>query len=643
MKCLPICLLILALLCCAVAANTQTNTYILNGSARQDNCNCYTLTNAANSQSGSVWNSSKINLNNSFDFTFDVYLGCKDDEGADGIVFILQPLSTSIGAAGQGMGFYGVTPSVGIAIDTWKNIDLNDPYFDHISIQFNGKSDHLYDLAGPVQASGTQINIEDCKWHTLRIIWEASTHWLRSYFDNVLRVQVQVDLIGTIFHNYPMLYWGFSASTGAYNNLQKFCTALTPSFTTHFTNNASCVGNSVLFQNKSRSFAPLRDHYWDFGDGTTSNANEPAHIYSAPGLYTVKLVETGLDGCKSDTLSKVIEIGDYPVADFEIFDTCSGTPPRITDRSSLKIGAISQWSWKLDGNIVFESQSPQLANVPPGNHRLELIVSSNDGCASSAVGRTFSLRPAPVISVQAANGCVNVPVSFRADQLDTATIITNWSWRLDNGEKSSLQNPTATYNHPGYYNVYATATGDNGCVSDAATIPIFINKAEANAGNDTVIIRNQPFQLQASGGVRYNWSPAIGLNNQAFANPVVLLQDDATYTLSVTTAEGCEDEDVINIKIFRGSGIKVPSAFTPNNDGLNETIKPSFTGIKKLDHFSIYNRWGQLIFSSNDFFKGWNGMLKGIKQPTGVYVWNLKAIDYAGKTYIMTGTFTLIR
>jgi gliding motility-associated-like protein len=113
--------------------------------------------------------------------------------------------------------------------------------------------------------------------------------------------------------------------------------------------------------------------------------------------------------------------------------------------------------------------------------------------------------------------------------------------------------------------------------------------------------------------------------------------------LSVTTAEGCEDEDVINIKIFRGSGIKVPSAFTPNNDGLNETIKPSFTGIKKLDHFSIYNRWGQLIFSSNDFFKGWNGMLKGINQPTGVYVWNLKAIDYAGKTYIMTGTFTLIR
>jgi len=61
----------------------------------------------------------KINLNNSFDFVFNVYLGCKDGEGADGIVFILQPLNTSIGAAGQGMGFYGVTPSVGIALDTW--------------------------------------------------------------------------------------------------------------------------------------------------------------------------------------------------------------------------------------------------------------------------------------------------------------------------------------------------------------------------------------------------------------------------------------------------------------------------------------------------------------------------------------------
>ncbi|HET9744264.1 MAG TPA: hypothetical protein VFP97_01045, partial [Chitinophagaceae bacterium] len=65
--------------------------YILNGSATQNSCNCYTLTPAQFTQAGSVWNSNKINLNNPFDFWFNVYLGCQDVNGADGIVFMLQP------------------------------------------------------------------------------------------------------------------------------------------------------------------------------------------------------------------------------------------------------------------------------------------------------------------------------------------------------------------------------------------------------------------------------------------------------------------------------------------------------------------------------------------------------------------------
>lgn len=641
MKCFPICVLILAMVC-ALPANPQSNTYILNGSARQDNCNCYTLTNAANSQSGSVWNAAKINLNDPFDFIFNVYLGCRDGEGADGIVFMLQPLSTNLGGVGQGMGFVGVKPSVGIAIDTWQNSNLNDPPFDHISIQLNGNSNHASDLAGPVQASSTHPNIEDCKWHTLRISWDPSTRWLKAYFDNVLRVQKQIDLIANVFQNDPMLYWGFAASTGANNNEQKFCTVLNSFFSTNLINNAACIGNAVAFQNQSQSFAPVKEHHWDFGDGVTSNDKSPGHIYSAPGLYTVQLTETGLDGC-SDTAKKIIEIGDYPIADFDIFDTCAGKAPRIIDRSSLAAGVISQWSWKLDGTLVSIAQNPALSEIPAGPHMLELTVTSNYGCTSSVANKKFSIKPAPVISAQAANGCVDVPVTFKAEQQDNATVIINWSWNLANGQKSSMQNPVATYNYPGYYNVYATATGDNGCESNTAPVRLFINKAEANAGNDTVIIRNQPFQLQASGGVSYNWTPAIGLSNQSFANPVALLQNDATYTLSVRTIEGCEDDDVIHLKIFQGSDIRVPTAFTPNNDGLNELLRPLYTGIKRLDNFSIYNRWGQLIFSSNAIFEGWDGKWKGVKQASGVYVWSLRAADYAGKVYNMTGHFTLIR
>src|SRR4051794_25007320 len=122
--------LAMTFLFCSVNAKAQ---YILNGFATQNSCNCYTLTQPLNNQFGSVWNSNKINLNTPFDFVFNVYLGCLDANGADGIVFILQPLSTSIGTGGGGMGFQGISPSVGIALDTWQNFEYNDPAFDHLS------------------------------------------------------------------------------------------------------------------------------------------------------------------------------------------------------------------------------------------------------------------------------------------------------------------------------------------------------------------------------------------------------------------------------------------------------------------------------------------------------------------------------
>lgn len=202
--------------------------YILNGNATQNTCNCYVLTQPVYHQIGSVWNSVKINLNTPFDFSFNVYLGCLDTTGADGIVFMLQPLSTNLGTTGGGMGFNGVSPSVGITLDTWLNLIYNDPFYDHISIQLNGNPAHGSDLAGPVTIANGSYNVEDCQWHILRISWDPVSKWLRAYFDGSLRVEAQVDLIASIFNNDPMVYWGFSAATGGAYNLQQFCTALNP-------------------------------------------------------------------------------------------------------------------------------------------------------------------------------------------------------------------------------------------------------------------------------------------------------------------------------------------------------------------------------------------------------------------------------
>jgi gliding motility-associated-like protein len=625
--------------------------YILNGSATQNNCNCYTLTTPTYTTSGSVWNGNKINLNNSFDFHFNVYLGCLDLSGADGIVFILQPISTSVGTTGEGMGFEGISPSVGISLDTWQNFNRNDPYYDHISIQLNGTVTHGNDLAGPIQASATSDNIEDCAWHVFRITWDVATKTLTTYFDGQFRLEATYDLVKDVFKNDPMVYWGFSAATGGAYNLQQFCTALNPLFTTNFLNNSTCIGNPVLFTDQSESFTVIQKFYWSFGDGTTSNLqNPPPHNYALPGAYEVKHVITGMDGCVSDTIKKIINIGAKPIAGFNVFDTCSNKSLLgLKDQSTSAHGEISQWAWLLDGTTSSAVQQPSFSNLSLGAHQLRLAVSSIYGCASDTTAKSFSIWPAPAVAIHAENGCINQPISFSGEQIDNSTTVAQWNWKFGDGLNSSVQNPVHTYAVAGMKTVHLTATAVNGCISNDTTYQVHVEQISVNAGKDTSVQQNIPFSLKGSwtgdvdGIPALTWSPPTGLNTINVANPVSILQADQQYALGAVTALGCTATDNVKITVFKFPGVLVPTAFTPNHDGLNDVLRPRYNGIKRLDYFALYNRWGELVFKTSDMTRGWDGVFRERNQTTGTYVWIVSAEDFNGHKYQLRGTTTLIR
>jgi gliding motility-associated-like protein len=99
----------------------------------------------------------------------------------------------------------------------------------------------------------------------------------------------------------------------------------------------------------------------------------------------------------------------------------------------------------------------------------------------------------------------------------------------------------------------------------------------------------------------------------------------------------------MKVSVFKGSAIYVPTAFTPNNDGLNDVLKPYLIGIKSLYFFTIYDRWGKKVFSTSEINKGWNGYLQGKVLETGSYVWILRAVDLLGKMYNLKGAFALLK
>ncbi|MFZ4786313.1 MAG: L-type lectin-domain containing protein, partial [Flavobacteriales bacterium] len=208
-------------------------TYFLNGSAANLGGDCYAVTPAANFQNGTVWSADQINLSESFDIEFLMNFGSVDANGADGMVFVLQQIGTgAVGINGSGMGYQGFNTSFGIEFDTYTNSadpttgqNMNDPLFDHVAFLRNGDVNHASanNLAGPVQASATNVNIEDNTNHTIRITWDPATMIVELYFDCNLRLSATVDLLGTIFTNNDMVYFGFTGSTGGLNNLQTVC------------------------------------------------------------------------------------------------------------------------------------------------------------------------------------------------------------------------------------------------------------------------------------------------------------------------------------------------------------------------------------------------------------------------------------
>jgi gliding motility-associated-like protein len=210
---------------------------------------------------------------------------------------------------------------------------------------------------------------------------------------------------------------------------------------------------------------------------------------------------------------------------------------------------------------------------------------------------------------------------------------------------TNIPNPTAVL--PTSSVNYTVAVRDTfGCPKPVtATIALTVVKVVANAGpRDTAVVLGQPLQLNATGNLFYLWTPSTWLNNPVIPDPIALPQDSIEYVVKVSNADGCFGTDTIKVKLYKVEpDLFVPSAFTPNGDGNNDVFRPIPIGMRSLDAFRVYNRWGQLLFSTTEQGRGWDGKLGGMGQDSGTYVWYAEGVDYKGKKIQRKGYVVLIR
>jgi gliding motility-associated-like protein len=313
-----------------------------------------------------------------------------------------------------------------------------------------------------------------------------------------------------------------------------------------------------------------------------------------------------------------------------------------------------QWQWN---NNNVGTNSPTYTNAALANgDSVRCILTLDSACQTPVLDTSNSILlavlPPPVVSVTISASvndiCQGDTIVFTATPVNGGSVPA-YQWEVD-GEKIGPDSPIYAINTlaPGD-TVNCQLLSSEVCAQPVSAVAIgpLIRPLPAITlhAADTVILFGQEVQLEAvadSSATSYQWTPSATLNNPSIADPVASPVANTPYQVSVLGADGCSAKAAIEIRVYKA--LKMPNAFTPNGDGRNDIfgVPPSLQ--LTVINFSVYNRWGERVFSASGSTQGWDGRLNNQPQPAGVYVWQLQYVDeLTGKPVSASGTVMLIR
>jgi gliding motility-associated-like protein len=366
-----------------------------------------------------------------------------------------------------------------------------------------------------------------------------------------------------------------------------------------------------------------------------ANSNSPSVSPTANTRYYVTL-ET--DGCVNNDSVNVRVADRVNLQVMKDTIICSG--------DTIQLNVISDaltYTWTPAAQFINPSVQDPLAIT---QITTPYQVTARIGGCSIIGNITVSTVPYPIVDAgRDTTICYNTGA-----QLQASTNGSSWQWKaVPSLSNAALLNPVANPANTIEYIFSAYNAATSGCPkpSTDTVLVTVLPRIIASAGEDTTVVIGQPLQLNATGGNSYSWSPPIALSSGSIANPVALFYEPSTgvrYQVTVFNSVGCFDTASLVIKIFATlPTVFVPNAFTPNSDGNNDVLRPIVAGMKQFDYFNVYNRWGQLVFSTSANGHGWDGTINGAPQASNAYVWIVKAVDFNGVPYFKKGTVTLIR
>lgn len=434
-----------------------------------------------------------------------------------------------------------------------------------------------------------------------------------------------------------------------------------------------CAPYTVQFQNNSTSGGTIT---WVFDDGTPNSSDpNPTHTFTSPGIYNVMLIIENAQACNqtidTDVITIVVDSGGI-TADFDItkIDTCGPFSALFTNTSIFSKPGAEAWTifnWDFGDGTSFTGPNPPVHNFPDtGTYTITLTMLDTSACNPfDSVTQTISFSTSGVIARTKGDTLCLSEGQVVMENLSVNG--TNFAWTFSNGFTSTAQNPTFQVDSPGTYTAYVIAGNPSTCnkfdTSDVVNIIVYPVPTADFLMNPNPHIRNQPLNfINASTGTTsestYKWDFGDNTVSDLKDPPPHMYLRRGTYNICLSvnnpiagTNLGCPSVICKSIAVDIKPIIDIPTAFSPNGDGVNEWLYVRGAAIVELD-LKIFNRWGELVFETTTIendengnlrSQGWDGKFRGKEQEMDAYAFVLRATFIDGTTHEEQGNITLIR
>eukprot|EP01012_Entosiphon_sulcatum_P041173 TRINITY_DN54987_c0_g1_i1.p1 TRINITY_DN54987_c0_g1~~TRINITY_DN54987_c0_g1_i1.p1 ORF type:complete len:790 (-),score=37.51 TRINITY_DN54987_c0_g1_i1:33-2402(-) len=439
-------------------------------------------------------------------------------------------------------------------------------------------------------------------------------------------------------------YQGYSKSTpGCYSDTFSVVVSLSPQALADFsmTTLLGCDIDTVKFNDQSNGVNIWK---WNFGDGGTSTVDNPTHTYPASsGTYAIKLWVS--NGTCADSVTKQVVLNHPLIADFDMSadSICQGKPITFTNNSSATPATLPTYRWDFKDGDTSDQYNIVHTFLNYGVYDVEMTITDYLGCKKTATKRLVvdSLGSANFLSDSVI--CAGETIKFLGDYSTIGGTYAEWNFGDGHIIKDKFTIEHA-YDNPGTFTVQLTANYRI-CPDTTYNQNVYVKPyPQVDLGQDTSLCPDgNPFIIADNinmgvAGVKWNWN-----TETKDTGPYINVHHPGKYAVTVDL-DGCAATDTIEVK--KNCYIDIPNVFTPNGDGYNDYFLPRQLLSKSVTKFTmaIYNRWGEVLFETNSINgRGWDGKVNDKEQPTGVYVYLIKATFANGYSENYQGNVTLLR